>query len=231
MKRLHLFFLGLLLIFSFALFSRYLKRGGMKDFDFAVTVRIQERIDNSSRLRLARLTGEVMEGATFLASPMISIIAISAISIITFIKRKKWRMAAIFIPLLFGLMTLAEIYGKSVVNHPAPPFFLLKNPTTIFPKYEVLEKFSYPSGHAARAMFLGITFYSFFMLHTSLFKRKKMKAYTAFGIMSYITLISVSRIYLGHHWLSDVMGGVTLGCGSGLLTLAGLLSYNRIRNE
>lgn len=231
MNRLHLLLLGLTLLLSFTIFSQYIKRGGLKDIDFSVTVKLQERIDNSSRLRLARLTGEVMEGATFLASPMISIIAISAISIITFIKRKKWRMAAIFIPLLFALMTLAEIYGKSVVNHPAPPFFLLKNPTTIFPKYHILEDYSYPSGHAARAIFLGITFYSFFMLHSSLFKRKKTMALTAVGIMIYISLISVSRIYLGSHWLSDVVGGLTLGCGSGLLTLAWLLPYNRNRNE
>ena len=38
----------------------------MKTADFAITVKVQERIDNSSRLRLARFTGEVMEGATFL---------------------------------------------------------------------------------------------------------------------------------------------------------------------
>lgn len=231
MKRLHLLLLGLALLFSFTIFSRYIKRGGMKDLDFTVTVKVQERIDNSSRLRLTRLTGEIMEGSSFLASPIISIIAIIFITFITFIKRKRFRAAALLIFIAFGLMTIAEIYGKSVVHHPAPPFFMLKNPTTIFPKYQVLEDYSYPSGHAARAIFLGITFYSYFILHNSLFKRKKMKVMTTIGIMSYISLISISRIYLGHHWLSDVMGGLTLGGGSGLLTLAGLLSYNRKRNE
>ncbi len=230
-KRLQLLLLGLFFIFSFTIFSLLVKRGGMKDLDFTVTVKVQERIDNSSRLRLARLTGEVMEGATFLASPMVSIIAIIIITIITLIRRKRFRVVALLIPIAFGLLTIAEIYGKSVVHHPAPPFFLLKNPTTIFPKYQVLDNFSYPSGHAARAMFLGITLYSFFMLHTSLFKRKKIKVLTMIGIISYVGLISVSRIYLGQHWISDVVGGLTLGSGSGLLTFAGLLSYNRTRNE
>ncbi len=231
MKRLHLLLLGLFFIFSFTIFSLLVKRGSMKDLDFTVTVKIQERIDNSSRVRLAKLTGEVMEGATFLANPMVSIIAIIIITIITFLKRKRFRAVALLIPIAFGLFTITEIYGKSVIHHPAPPFFLLKNPTTIFPKYHILEDYSYPSGHAARAIFLGLTLYSFFMLHSLLFKRKNMKVLTIIVIISYVCFISVSQIYLGSHWLSDVLGGLTLGSGSGLLTLAGLLSYNSKRNE
>ena len=221
MKRLHLLLLGLALLLSFTIFSRYIKRGSMKEADFAVTVKVQERIDTSSRLRLASLTGDVMEGSSLLASPLVSVIAITIITVITFIKRKKYRTAALVIPIVFGLMTLAEIYGKSVVHHPAPPFFLLKNPTSIFPKYYVWEDFSYPSGHAARAVFLS----------TLLFFSMKKRAWTAFGLGIFVTLISISRIYLGHPWLSDVIGGLILGSGSGLLTLTLLLSYNRTRNE
>lgn len=221
MKRLHLVILAISLLLSFTLFSRYVKSGGMKEFDFAVTVKLQERIDNSSRLRLARLTGEIMEGATFLASPLVSSIAVLSITLVTYIKRKKWRVTALVILLAFGIMTIAEIYGKSVVHHPAPPFFLLKNPTTVFPKYYVWEDYSYPSGHAARAMFLSVL----------LFFTMKRRVKAAFGLGIFIVLISISRIYLGHHWLSDVIGGSLLGHGSGLLTSALLLSYNRGRHE
>lgn len=221
MKRLRLVLLGIALLLSFTIFSRDVKRGDMKEMDFAVTVKVQERIDNSSRLRLTRLTGEIMEGATFLASPIISIIAVIIITFITFIKRKEFRAAALIILLVFGLMTFAEIYGKSVVHHPAPPFFLLKNPTTIFPKYQVLENFSYPSGHAARAMFLAIL----------LFFTIKKYVWVMVSLVLFVILISISKIYLGHHWLSDVIGGLILGSASGLLTIPLILSYNRKRNE
>lgn len=221
MKCLHLLLFGLVLLLSFAIFSRSIKRGGMKEIDFVVTVKVQERIDNSSRLRLAKLTAESMEGATFLASPIFSITVIIFITVITFIKRKKWRVIALLIPLAFGLMTLTEIYGKSLVHHPAPPFFLLKNPTTVFPKYYVFEDYSYPSGHAARAVF--ITTLLLFAV------KKRLWIICSLGI--YIMLISMSRIYLGHHWLSDVVGGALLGSGSGLLTYSFLLSYNRSRHE
>lgn len=230
MKRIKVLILGLLLLFSFALFSRFIKNGGMKSADFAMTIKVQERIDNSSRLRLARLTGEIMEGATFLASPMVSIIAIILITFITFIKRKQWRMAALLIPLAFGLMTLAEIYGKSIVHHPAPPFFLLKNPISVFPKYYVWEDYSYPSGHAARAIFLAISSFSLLISHFS-HKKKRTRLVIGVTLVGYVVLVSISRIYLGQHWLSDVIGGVLLGSGSGLLTSVLLLSYNRKRNE
>lgn len=228
MRPRHLVFsLGILFIFFFTLFSLYVKLGGMKQTDFAITVKVQERIDNSSRLRLARFTGEIMEGATFFASPMVATIAIVILTFLTTIKLKKWRWVVLAIPILFGLMTLAEIYGKSVVHHPAPPFFLLKNPTTIFPKYYVQEDFSYPSGHAARAIFLAITTYSYVLLLPSFFRKRKVKILTTIGVMSYVGLISVSRIYLGHHWASDVIAGLLLGSGSGLLTQSIALPYNR----
>ena len=221
MKRLHLLLFGLALVLSFAIFSRYINRGGLKEIDFAVTVKLQERIDTSSRLRLASITGDVMEGSSILASPLVSVIAITVITITTFIKRKKYRTATLIIPIVFGFMILAEIYGKSVVHHPAPPFFLLKNPTSIFPKYYVWEDFSYPSGHAARAIFLTM------LLGYTMKKRIWIMA----SLILFVILISVSRIYLGHHWLSDVIGGLILGSGSGLLTISILLSYNRKRNE
>lgn len=221
MKKLHIFLLGIFFLLVFMVFSRAVKRGAMKEADFSVTIKVQERIDHSTRLRLARLTGEIMEGSSFLASPLSSIIVIIFITIITCIKRKKWRLAALLIPLAFGLMTLAEVYGKSVVHHPAPPFFLLKNPNAIFPRYYVWEDFSYPSGHAARAVFLSIILYGV----------TKKRNTIGIVLAIYIGLVSLSRIYLGHHWLSDVIGGILVGAGSGLLTSALLLPYNRNRHE
>lgn len=230
-KRKLLLLLAMLFIFCFTLLSRFVKLGGMKTADFAITVKVQERIDNSSRLRLARFTGEVMEGATFFASPMVASIAMLFLTMLSALFRKKWKWMALAIPILFGLMTLAEIYGKSVVHHPAPPFFLLKNPTTVFPKYYVWEDYSYPSGHAARSVFLGITLFYYLASHTSFFKKFHTKIGILAGIGGYVFLIAVSRIYLGHHWFSDVIGGLMIGAGSGLLTQSILLPYNTKRNE
>lgn len=230
MKRTPIVLLGIVLLVFFTLFSRSIKQGGMKDLDFATTVKLQERIDHSSRLRLSRLTGEIMEGATFFASPMVSVIAVIIITFIAGTKRKKWKLIALCIPIIFTLMIGAEIYGKSVVHHPAPPFFLLKNPTTVFPKYYIWEDFSYPSGHAARAAFISMIIW---LLTVQQYNKTAMtkRLWLTAGLTIYVVLISLSRIYLGHHWLSDVIGGILLGAGSGLLTNAILIPYNQKRNE
>jgi membrane-associated phospholipid phosphatase len=47
--------------------------------------------------------------------------------------------------------------------------------------------------------------------------RKKLWVGAGLGI--YVGLVAIGRIYLGHHWLSDVIGGVLLGGGLGVLTL------------
>lgn len=202
--------ISIALIIAFALFSRYIKQGGMRDIDFAVTVKMQERIDKSQRLRTARFIGEVMEGSTFFASPQFSVIAVLLITAWGY-KRLGWR--AVVIPILFGILVFAEVYGKTVVHHPSPPFFMIKNPTTIFPKYYINDEFSYPSGHAARAVFLAVTVWL-------LTKQKKLGI--LFALALYVGLVGVSRVYLGHHWFSDIIGGGILGFGLGFIAV-GLL--------
>ncbi len=211
-------FLCLLL---FTGFSWYVKKGGFKGADLAATVKLQEKIDTSSRLRLAAVVGDVMEGSTFFASPgfaSVVVVLLTGVALYDW-KQKKVRPLALVIPLFFTLLVLAEIYGKTVVHHPAPPFYMIKNPTSIFPKDYINEEFSYPSGHTARAVFVGIVFYSLSVNRKSYLERWKKNSIIAVGVCGYIFLVAVSRIYLGHHWLSDILGGGFLGASMALFSL------------
>lgn len=223
--------LSFALLFSFALYSKFADSDVVARIDFDVAVKLQERIDTSTHLRFTRAIGEVMEASTFFASPIFSVGAIGLITLIGFVKEKKWKkkIRILAIPILFALLVVGEMYGKSVVHHPAPPFFMIKNPTTIFPKYYINDEFSYPSGHAARAVFLALCIWFLAIKSREAgsgsarqFSNKKIwkkKLWIGITLGIYVGLVFVSRIYLGHHWLSDVIGGTLLGSALGFLVL------------
>ena len=214
--------LMVILLVCFALFSKSVKQGFMKQADFAVTVKMQDKVSRlGNPTRIARFD-EIMEEAGFFASPMVSSVAVVVITGIAFIRVKSWKkkIAVLMIPVAFALIVFGELYGKSVVHHPAPPFFMIKNPTTIFPTYYINEEYSYPSGHAARATFIAVVIWVVLSPRPGLEREKRKKILVGVSLVGYAGLISFSRIYLGHHWASDILGGVLLG---GALALPSIL--------
>ncbi len=73
--------------------------------------------------------------------------------------------------------------------------------------YSGIESFSFPSGHATTAMVL----YGFlaFLLASGWPVIGRLCLYAAGAVL--IVLIGFSRLYLGVHWLTDVMAGFALG--------------------
>lgn len=62
--------------------------------------------------------------------------------------------------------------------------------------------FSFPSGHSSRAMLLA---------HVSIFVFGWQSPWRAASVLCWAALVAVSRLALGRHFLTDVMGGLTLG--------------------
>lgn len=200
---------GILLIILFAGFSKYVKSGHLKNLDFDTTIRLQDKIP-------ARLD-EIMDDGGILADPIVSstiVIIITGAGLIN-IKKKQIRLRYLVIPLGFFLLTMAEIYGKNFLPHPGPPFFMVKHPSTIFPKFTVMEPYSYPSGHAARATFIVTTL--LFLTFIKGWKSLNKKLFVAVLLIGYALFIYVSRIYLGHHWVTDIIGGSLLGGAFGIM--------------
>ncbi|MBI5019470.1 phosphatase PAP2 family protein [Candidatus Gottesmanbacteria bacterium] len=211
-----------ILLLLFAGLSKYEDRAFMRDFDFSVTVRVQERVDKSAHLRASAFIGNLMEGATFFASPEFTVIVTLFITGLFAYDRKKkvWNYKAAIVPIALAAIVLLEIYGKTIVHHPSPPFAMIKHPTTIFPADYINDQFSYPSGHAARGMFMAILVT---LVVAAARPARKNHLIVAIGCMAvYVLLVSVSRIYLGHHWFSDVVGGWFLGIAAGFCCAAAL---------
>jgi membrane-associated phospholipid phosphatase len=81
-----------------------------------------------------------------------------------------------------------------------------------------LTSYSFPSGHV---MFYMTSFGFIWYLSYTLLRRSLKRTFLLgfFGIL--ILTIGMSRIYLGHHWASDVLGAYLLGS----LTLLGIIRF------
>lgn len=214
--------LSLAFLVSFFFFSRAVRGGVMRDADFAATVKIQERIDKSTHLRTAAFVGDLTEGSVILAGPGVSVVLVGLLTVFSVfdLRKKKIRLSGLLIPLFFGLLILLELYGKTVVHHPAPPFFMLKNPVTHLPAHYVWEEYSYPSGHAARSVFFVLVVSGLLRSYGWLRRDKPVRIMIPAVIsVLYIGIVSLSKIYLGHHWISDIVGGWLLACAAGLILL------------
>lgn len=211
-----LFIIAVLLFISFIVFSREVKRGFLKTTDFNTTVRLQNKIPGRF--------DEIMDDGGILADPIASSALVMMVASVIFLKSKgKKRLLTLAIPLAFLALTILEIYGKNFVPHPGPPFFMIKHPTTIFPKFHVVEPYSYPSGHTARVTFLAAIL---FLLTIKQYNNKAMmrkRLWIIIGLICYVIFIAVSRIYLGHHWLSDIIGGALLGASFATASIGFLL--------
>jgi len=84
------------------------------------------------------------------------------------------------------------------------------------------SSFSFPSAHAATAI---LVFLSILIIVKALGKNlnKYFKALIYTTLIIFIVFIPISRLYLGIHWFSDVLGGLLIG----FITL--FLSYKLIR--
>lgn len=125
-------------------------------------------------------------------------IAVTTIcSLLFYFKFKNWRYVVqlVFVIIVSGLSNLAL---KDVINRARPTAEHLVSVQTL----------SYPSGHSMSATaFYGFLIYLFFFLNIN----RSLKILLV-GICSFLIVsIGISRIYLGVHFPSDIVGGVIAG--------------------
>ena len=119
---------------------------------------------------------------------------IIAILCAIFIKNKKIAFA---IPINLILSTMLNLVLKNIVERPRPIGYRLIDETG----------YSFPSGHSMiSAAFYGLIIY-FIWKNV---KNTKLKYISCILLSLLILFIGISRIYLGVHYASDVIGGFTI---------------------
>ncbi|MDP3733536.1 MAG: phosphatase PAP2 family protein [Candidatus Daviesbacteria bacterium] len=201
--RIKLIFLSLFFLVVFTAFSYSVAKEGWQKIDFDTTVKLQDHI--------SRKWDGIFSYFSLLGSAEVTI---GFCLIMVFLSLMRFRLLAIIGWLMIIPATLAEVFGKLVLFHPGPPVFFHRSllPTSL-PSFYIHTDFSYPSGHMTRTVFL-VTIFLLIVLYSlksNLYKIVAILCLLGFGSMMFLT-----RIYLGEHWLSDVLGGGLLGLSFGL---------------
>lgn len=103
-------------------------------------------------------------------------------------------------------LLLINTLGSYLFNHLLKLIFHRTRPLDFFLVEQ--EGLSYPSGHSmvTMSMYLAITY---LLTVEERDQRKKKRAYIIASIL--ILLMGISRMYLGVHWPTDVLGGFIMG--------------------
>ena len=166
------------------------RSGTPTDFDLTIRAAIRS-------LETARLS-TVMWGASVYGAPR-RLLPLSLVVAAVFLVRG-WRRGA--------LLILVTVAGAGVLDLGLKELFARARPQAYFDYYPTPESFSFPSGHALFAVcfFGGIA-----VLLSHRLRGVLARILTWALAFALILLIGVSRIYLGVHYPTDVIGGFAVG--------------------
>ncbi len=203
-KNLKLLLTAVVLLVIFYVFSFLMVKGHRLDrFDFDMSVRIQSKVP----MRIDPYLSILSFIGSFEGMLVILVIFLA-------IRRKIGGAIAVG---TFIFMHVVEIIGKAYLDHPPTPFMFHRYAFDfVFPSGYVQPGGSYPSGHAMRTAFVGILLA--FIVHRTKFS-KEIKIGIWCLVVGFYLIMAISRISLGEHWTSDIIGGTLLGAGFSLFSL------------
>lgn len=143
-----------------------------------------------------------------------------------------WAVAVAVIPLWRGgdrrgaLQLIAAMMGVALWTFLTKNLFSRERPDMVYRLLEV-QGYSFPSGHSSSASALYVTLALVLARHV---RSVRGRTWVFVGCGAMALLIGASRVYLGVHYPSDVVSGLSFGAGWALL-LAAAFEWRRTRTQ
>ncbi len=138
-------------------------------------------------------------GYTQIGGPIVSPIIALIVVVIMCRLWRSWLPATLMVAAAIGSLTVTFV-GKNYIDRVRPPYQYAIAPYESSP--------SFPSGHALNAVVVGGIIAYLLFRH---FDSRRAHVIIVVSAVVYALTMGLSRVYLGHHWLTDVMTGWLLG--------------------
>ena len=107
-----------------------------------------------------------------------------------------------------ALLVVVTLAGAGLLDVGLKLFFQRARPEPFFPDYPLPDSFSFPSGHA---LFATCFFGGLAVLLSHRLRSRLLQVLIWIVALLLIVLIGASRVYLGVHYPTDVLGGFAVG--------------------
>ena len=179
-------------IAAFGLLTIYVRQRPYFDLDLTITKEVQEFTPVWFDF--------LMNMITFIGNPLTSVM-LTAITVGFFYLKKRNKEAIMLFVSVLG-STVLSILLKALIHRPRP------TPHLVHQTMKYLHNDSFPSGHVMFYVgFFGFLLYLMFTIPVG----HKLRTISLAIFTTLILLIGPSRIYVGAHWFSDVIGAYLLG--------------------
>lgn len=184
--------LPLALVAAFLVLAGAVTLGWTMPLDQAITVAIAGH-------RTGFLSDLAVNVTALGSAPVVTLIALLAAAYVVVAGRPVIVRALLWTPLSF----LLTIVLKLLFHHPRPTEAIIAIP----------DSYSFPSGHATAASALYITLA---LVASATERRARPRRLLLAGGVVVAVLVAWSRVYLGVHYFTDVVGGLLLGTGGAI---------------